>query len=313
MSNLSPQRPAMDPVLLAKLTGRLGDRATIEKLCASLSEVYGEFLPDIFKSETGLDIAVAYLGCSSGYKNDLIADLDTNVTLVEATLRNWSQNITFACGNSFVITLMENLLGAASDTIEQPADRSLSVIELELAVMVFEKIANVFRSAVNAPGGFEPNLEPPHPHEFRAHASSDTPDEFASAINMSITLSGITSEFSVIVPQGPLLKTQISAPKATNQSTKSTQWTEQLTEQVHRSHVTLDAKIRLQDLTLRTISKLAPGDVIPFRDTGDVRVEVSANSKELYVCEFGRSGENYTVRVKDTISSDDELIRHLMN
>jgi flagellar motor switch protein FliM len=55
------------------------------------------------------------------------------------------------------------------------------------------------------------------------------------------------------------------------------------------------------------------GDVIPFRDHGDVRVEVSANSKELYVCEFGRSGENYMVRVKDTMNSDDELIRHLMN
>jgi flagellar motor switch protein FliM len=69
----------------------------------------------------------------------------------------------------------------------------------------------------------------------------------------------------------------------------------------------------LQDLTLRTISKLAAGDVIPFHDSGDVRVDVSANSRDLYVCEFGRSGENYTVRVKDTINSDDELIRHLMN
>ena len=41
--------------------------------------------------------------------------------------------------------------------------------------------------------------------------------------------------------------------------------------------------------------------------------EVSANSRELYVCEFGRSGDNYMVRVKDTMNSDDELIRHLMN
>ena len=114
MRNAFLQRPAMDPVLLAKLTGCLGDKATVEKLCASLSDVYSAFLPDIFKSETGLDVSVAYLGCRSGYKNDLIADLDANVTLVDATLRNWSQNITFACGNSFVIALMESLLGAAT-------------------------------------------------------------------------------------------------------------------------------------------------------------------------------------------------------
>lgn len=77
--------------------------------------------------------------------------------------------------------------------------------------------------------------------------------------------------------------------------------------------MTLEARIRLQSLTLDTISRLAVGDVIPFMDTSDVQVEVSANSKDLYVCEFGRSGENYTVRVKDTVNSDDELLRHLMN
>jgi len=313
MNNVALEKPAMNAALLAKLTGRLGDKATIEKLCAAFADVFIEFMPDMFKSETGLDVTIAYLGCDSGYKNDLIANLGSNSTLVDATLRNWSQDITLACGNGFVITLMESLLGAAPETIEPPADRLLSAIELELAVMVFDKIAGVLRSAVNAPGGFEPALELPHALENRAKAAEDKQDEFAAAINMSITLAGITSEFSLIVLQQALLKTQISAPKAKNQSSKSAAWTEQISEQVRRSQVTLEAKIRLQDLTLRTISKLAAGDVIPFRDLGDVRVEVSANSKELYVCEFGRAGENYTVRVKDTMSSDDELIRHLMN
>jgi flagellar motor switch protein FliM len=303
----------MDDALLAKLTGRLGDKVTVEKLCSAFGEVYSVFLPDIIKSETNLDVAVSYLGCDSGYKNDLIANIGDSFTLVDATLRNWSQNITFACGNSFVITLMEHLLGVSPETVEQPADRVLSVIEMELAVMVFEKIASVLRSAVNAPGGFEPILEPPHAHDLRAKPSDDKADEFAAAINMSITLSGVISEFSLIVPQAALLKTTVTAPKAKNQSPKSAEWAEQMSEQVRRSHVTLEAKIRLQDLTLRTISKLAPGDVIPFLDHGDVRVDVSANSKELYVCEFGRSGENYTVRVKDTINLNDELIRHLMN
>ena len=40
---------------------------------------------------------------------------------------------------------------------------------------------------------------------------------------------------------------------------------------------------------------------------------LDANGKDLYVGEFGKSGENYVVRVKDTINSDDELLRHLLN
>lgn len=314
MSNASHDKPAMDPALLAKLTGGLGDRGRVAKICSSFGEVYSEFFPDVIKSETGLDVTVNYLGCEIGYKNHLIDDLSANVTLVDAVLRNWSQNITFACGNGFVITLMEHLLGATADTIEEPADRLLSVIELDLAVMIFDKIAKVLRSAVNALGGFELSLSAPHAHDTRARPPEDRPDEFAAAINMSITLAGIVSEFSLIVPQTALLKTNVTPPKPKRQAaSKSPEWTEQLGDQVRRSHVTLEAKIRLQDLTLRTISKLMVGDVIPFRDREDVRVEVSANSKELYVCEFGRSGENYMVRVKDTMNSDDELIRHLMN
>ncbi|MBY5467457.1 flagellar motor switch protein FliM [Rhizobium leguminosarum bv. trifolii] len=314
MSNASHDKPTMDPALLAKLTGGLGDRGRVAKICSSFGEIYSEFFPDVIKSETGLDVTVNYLGCEIGYKNHLIDDLSANVTLVDATLRNWSQNITLACGNGFVITLMEHLLGATANTIEEPADRMLSIIELDLAVMVFDKIAKVLRSAVNAPGGFEPSLSAPHAHDMRARPQEDRPDEFAAAINMSIALAGIVSEFSLIVPQTALLKTKVTPPKPKRQaSSNSAEWTEQLGDQVRRSHVTLEAKIRLQDLTLRTISKLMVGDVIPFRDHGDVRVEVSANSKELYVCEFGRSGENYMVRVKDTMNSDDELIRHLMN
>lgn len=313
MSNASHDDRKMDPALLAKLTGGLGDRGRVARLCSAFGEIYSEFLPDIIKSETGLDVTVGYLGCEIGYKNHLIEDLGGNVTLVDASLRNWSANITLACGNGFVITLMEHLLGATAETIEEPAARILSIIELDLAVMVFDKIANVLRSAVNAPGGFEPALSQPHARSARAKPPEDRPDEFAAAINMSIKLGNITSDFSLLVPQTALLRTKVSPPKPKKQPGKSTEWTEQIGDQVRRSQVTLEAKIRLQDLTLRTISKLMAGDVIPFRDHDDVRVEVCANSKELYVCEFGRSGENYMVRVKDTMNSDDELIRHLMN
>jgi flagellar motor switch protein FliM len=313
MSNASHDNRKIDPALLAKLTGGLGDRGSVSRLCSAFGDIYSEFLPDIIKSETGLDVTVGYLGCEIGYKNHLIEDLGGNMTLVDASLRNWSPNITLACGNGFVITLMEHLLGATAETIEEPADRILSVIELDLAVMVFDKIANVLRSAVNAPGGFEPSLSAPYACDARAKPPEDRPDEFAAAINMSIKLGNITSEFSLVVPQAALLKTKVSPPKPKKQPGKSAEWTEQIGDQVRRSQVTLEARIRLQDLTLRTISKLMAGDVIPFRDSDDVRVEVSANSKELYVCEFGRSGDSYMVRVKDTVNSDDELIRHLMN
>lgn len=305
---------AMDRTLFAKLTGNLGDEAMLAKIGTAFAQVYAEFLPDVIKSETGLDIGIAYAGCQSGLMRDLVAGLGGNHALVNASLRNWSPKFVLGCGAGFIMTLMEHMLGARPEDMEAAVARPLSVIELDLSVMAFDKIANVLRSAVNAPGGFEPYLDLPYNVEETLTSITDDSDEFAAAIAMTISLGKSISQIVIIVPQRDLLRTVVSSPRAKSPTGASQTWTDQLSEQVRRSQVTLEARVHLQSLTLDTISRLAVGDVIPFMDnTGDVRVEVSANSKDLYICEFGRSGENYTVRVKDNVNSDDELLRHLMN
>ncbi|NBB48599.1 flagellar motor switch protein FliM [Rhizobium sp. CRIBSB] len=311
---ISEKAPGMDRALLAKLTGGLGDSKTLQKLCADFGQLYVEFLPDVFHSETGLSMQVHYNGHESGLMTDLLADLGDNVSFADGQLRNWSPNFVLGCGNGFVITLMENLLGALPETIQEPIERPLSQIELDLAVMVFDKIANVLRSGVNAQGGFEPLLEKAHNAEDRLKPDEDHVDEYAATVKLGITLGTVTSEFYLVIPQKALLKTTVTMPKSKNQAGKSKkEWQEQIAEQVRRSQVTLEARIRLDSLTLATVSRLIAGDVIPFRDKEDVMVDVSANGKNLYRCEFGRAGENYTVRVKDNVSSEDEILKHLMS
>ncbi len=315
MSDTSTQTPpAMDRALLAMLTGGLGDAKSLQRLCGEFGQLYTEFLPDVFHSETGLTMQVHYNGHESGLMLDLIAELGDNVAFSDGQLRNWSPNFVLACGNSFIITLMENLLGALPETIQEPIERPLSQIELDLSAMVFDKIANVLRSGVNAAGGFEPLLEKAHNAEDRAKPEEDHVDEYAVTVKMGITLGTVTSEFYLIIPQKALLKTIVTIPKSKNQAGRSRkEWQEQIAEQVRRSQVTLEARVRLESLTLATVSRLVAGDVIAFRDKGDVMVDVSANGKDLYRCEFGRAGDRYTVRVKDNVSSEDEILKHLMS
>ena len=304
--------PAIDPALLARLTGALGDKARLERICGDFGKLYAEFLPDIFHSETGFSLEVHYLSHETGLMQDLISNLGENYTLSDASLRNWCPNFVVGCGNGFVITLMENMLGAVSDSIGQPVERKLSDIELDLAVMVLDRIGDVLHSGINAAGGFQPLIEKPVNAENRPAPEPDAPDIYAAMIKLEITLGNVTSEFALIVPQKTLLKTKVTLPKSKGASGRSKEWSDNIAEQVRRSQVTLEARIRLESLTLGTISRLAPGDVISFAQVGDVTVDVSANGKELYSCEFGRSGENYTVRVKDNVTTDDEILRHLM-
>ncbi|WP_077549184.1 FliM/FliN family flagellar motor switch protein [Pseudorhizobium flavum] len=303
----------IDFALLARLTGGLGDRKTIEKISADFGRLYADFLPDVFNSETGISIDVTYTGCSSGLMTDLVTDLGDTLTLADGSLRNWSPNFVLACGNSFIIALMERMLGALPETIEQPFERPLSEIELDLAQMVLGKMGEVLRSGVNAQGGFEAILERSHNFEDRPQPDEAIPAEFGVAIRLAIEIGKVTSELALVIPQRAFLKTKVVMPKAKGQSSKTKEeWHERITEQVRRSHVTLEARVRLQTLTLGTISRLAAGDVIAFQDKKDVTVQVRANGMDMYACELGRSGERYTVRVKDNISTDDEILDHLM-
>ena len=304
--------PAMDPIILARLTGKLGDEATVSKLCASLGDVFAEFLPDMLESELGFEVAVSYAGFETGRYGPLVHGLGGAMAVCDASLRDWCDRFTLICDSPMIITLVENMLGAVSDSIEDPEARPLSKIELDLAAMMFDRISSVLKTAVGGANGFEPILGPAHNAEARKAAEDGTDETFVAMVNMAVGIGPVLSTFHVVIPQGVLLKSTIAAPKPANAPRTRVEWSEQLGEQVRRSKVTLEARIRLEAQTLDAISRLQAGDVIPFNESGDVRVEVNANGRNLYVCEFGRSGARYTVRVKDTYGSEDDLLQHII-
>lgn len=305
--------PAMDRAILARLTGHLGDRKTIARTGSEIGQIYCDFLPDIFHSETGIDIELTYESTTSGLMSDLIADLGDGFAISDCSLRNWAQYFVLGSGNTFIMALMERMLGAAPDTIEQPVSRPLTTMELELASIVMGRIAGVLRSSINAAGGFEPAIESPRNSTGRVALDDRIGGVFGLAIRLGVLIGKVRTSIVLVLPQRTVLRSTITAPGASVQNSRKRQeWVDLITEQVKRSQVTLQARIRLQKMTLRNLSRLVEGDVIAFRDKEEVSAEVSANGRDMYRCEFGRSGEHYMVRVKDNISTDDEILRHLM-
>jgi len=302
----------MDPTVLARLTGKLGDQATISRLCASLGEVFADFLPDMLESELGFEVAVSYAGFATGKYGEVTNGLGGAMAFCDASLRDWCEHFTLICDSPLIITLVENMLGAVSNSIEDPEPRPLSKIELDLAAMMFDRISGVLKTAVRGANGFEPFLGPAHNAETRKAAEDGSDDTFVAMVNMAVGIGPVLSTFHVVVPQEVLLKSTVTAPTPANAPKTRAEWSEQLGEQVRRSKVTLGARIPLEAPALDTISRLQAGGIIPFNEAGDVRVEVNANGRNLYVCEFGRSGARYTVRVKDTYGSEDDLLQHII-
>lgn len=305
--------PKMDDVVLARLTGGLGDKKMLARRGAEIGNLYAALLADMFRAEAGLEVEVAYSDSQSGLMHDLVSGLDEFCCVARGGLRNWCPDFVLACGNDLPIAVMAKMLGAENEDMEATEERPLSKIELDVATQIIGQIAGVLQAGVNAPGGFEPVMDEPANRPDFAPLDAKVAAEFGLAVRMVVKLARVTSYLVVIIPQRSLLKTKITVPVAAGQMKKAdTAWFDTLASQVKKSQATLTAHIKLQPLTLRTISRLMAGDVIPFLDHEEVHVEVAANGKEIYACEFGRWGENYTVRVKDNISSDEETLRHLM-
>lgn len=304
--------PAFDPTLLARMTGELGDATTLERICSELSAAYIEYLPDVFHSETGFKIEIRFASMKTGLKEDLLRSLPETVALCDASLRGWCPEFTMGCGSAFVMTLVEAMLGAPPELIEPPTERILSKIELDLTEMIFSKVANVLRTAVSTGGNFEPVLGHPYNAGDRPKPPEGYRDPNAVLLSFFLNFGKTESLIHVAVPQRNLLKTKVTTAKSAAAGRAKKEWTDQIKEQVQRSQVSVEARINLQAQTLGIISKLQVGDVIPFEDLGDVKVQVNANGKELYFGEFGRSGTRYTVRVTDTYSTESDLLEHLI-
>jgi flagellar motor switch protein FliM len=303
----------MESKLLSLLTGELGSQHKVAKISADIGHVLSTFLSDLIELETKLNFKFAYDGCVTGLKSELIHDLDEFQVLVDGELKNWSNDFTIACNSQVTTAMVECMLGGDPDAIVEPESRPASAIELEMAPMFINKIAQVLKSAVNAPGNYEPILTKPYNAENRPKPDDGYIDMYATSIRMKVEFGSMVSEFSIIVPQKALLKTDVKVPMPAMSANRTPEgWAEKIQDKVRKSDVRVEARIHLTPLKLGTISRLQPGDVIPFLDSGDVSVEVSANGRELYRCEFGRSGEQYTVRVRDTAGTEKSLIQQLI-
>ena len=90
------------------------------------------------------------------------------------------------------------------------------------------------------------------------------------------------------------------------------QWRQRFSEEVMRSGVELQATMPLARMTLGQITGLQVGQVIEFEGEAQSQAKLSARQKTLFVCEFGKLGQNYTVRVRHPFDAGHDIIEGLV-
>ncbi len=207
---------------------------------------------------------------------------------------------------------VSTLFGGDPDLTVTPIERPLSPTEVEVASMAFEEVAK----AINGSGARAFEFRMPLPFaitgaELRKFVIRDGP---AVRVSFSVASKTTSGSLSLTMPQRVLLKHRSDGAQfvAGAPAAAETEWRERFNEEVMRSAVSLEATMPLASMTLGELSTIQLGQIIEFEESAQSSARLSSRNKTLFVCEFGKLGQNYTVRIRHPFDAGKDLIEGLM-
>lgn len=296
----------IDAELIARMTGRLGDRQTVEQKAGTLAAALCGPLAEAIRETTGLAVAISRNTVETGMRSGFEKKGFGKLVSCPASIQGWCFDFALTTSPELAIAFAESLLGGGADAV---AKRPLSAVELDISIVLFEQVVSALKRLVGADTAAAstgaPSMAAPREEEDEA------PDVHAVLVTLQVAIGRTVAPLSLLLPQAAVLKTDIvlPEPEAARPVHKVSDWTDRLSRQVSRSDVTLKAHIRLEPTTLGGIARLRPGDVLAFAGDREVSVRLEANGREVGWCELGRSGSRYMLRLKPAESLEDELLR----
>jgi flagellar motor switch protein FliM len=95
-------------------------------------------------------------------------------------------------------------------------------------------------------------------------------------------------------------------------SAEAKAWRSRFNEEVMRSKVELKATVPLMKVPLGELAQLQVGQVLELDENARSETRLSARGRTVFVCEFGKLGQHYTVRVRQPFDARQEVLDGLL-
>ena len=296
-------------LILERLLGDTGEPDKVKAAARSLAE---RSLPAIMQGlEEGLGIsATLEVAEVELIRFAQARPMDSNHAITIAASASSPDALVLSIDTEAIALTVSALFGGDPSEPAAPITRSLSPLELDVATRVFGQLAQ----AVNGSGERAFDLRLPVPLAFTGtemarHMLRDGP---AVRVVFSIATPASRGAISLTMPERVLLKHRGGTGRQSPEAAQTADWRTRFSEEVMRSAVTLDATMPLSKLTLGQIAGFAPGQVIELDEGAQVNARLSARDRTLFVCEFGKLGQNYTVRIRHPYDAGQDFIDGLM-
>lgn len=255
----------------------------------------------------GMELADIELG---RYGDALSGSSETNaVAIVQSAIS--PDALLLDLDPSAMSMLVSAFFGADPELAPARIERPLSQIELEIATTTFQEVAEAF----NGSGARSLKLRLPMPMAFsgpeiRKQVLRDGP---SVRIVFRLTSLRTSGRLSITMPQRVLLSPRDEKAAEVEAPVDENAWSERLGEEVRKSSVTLDAVVPLSQMTLGALAALQVGQILEIPAAAQSTTRLSARNKTLFVCEFGKLGQNYSVRIKHPFDESQDFVDRLLS
>lgn len=224
---------------------------------------------------------------------------------------SWASKLVFVADRDFAFTAVDLLFGASEDATPFVSSRPFTAIELQLVDKVFRTLVMALDHAFS--GGMSSLFkvtDVTNPDRFNEET---IPDNRVTACRIALKALGRTGTLTIIFPRSSYqgmheaLVRLLQAPS--NQT--DPEWAKRMRAEVTRSKVAVEAYIEQGKMTLEQIGLLAPGQIIRLPVGAFDSVRLQSGGQPLFNCALGKSGNAFTVRIKDPVDSEEDFINDL--
>ncbi|WP_127600348.1 FliM/FliN family flagellar motor switch protein [Nitratireductor alexandrii] len=237
-----------------------------------------------------------------------IGDAGPHDAVVVAASANSPDALVIRVDPLAIAVFINALFGAEPDAAPQAIDRDLSSLERDVAGLIVQQVATAFNGFGQRALQVRFPLPPVQSGEgLHKIVLRDGP---AVKIEFLVETDPQPGRVVVTMPQRILLRPreEAGADETAQPGGRGDDWSARFSEEVMRSKVTLQATMPLARMSLGAIAQLKQGQTIALAADATAQATLASKNKTLFVCEFGRLGQHYTVRIKSPWNTEEELI-----
>ncbi|PLP56951.1 flagellar motor switch protein FliM [Mesorhizobium loti] len=296
-------------LMIERLVGDSGEASHVIGAGRSMGERIVSPLQKRFSGEIGAQVTIDLRAVEVSRTTQARSHAGDNFAMTVVPSMVSSDALTMVMDAQAVAVMVCALFGGDPEAAISPIERDLSPLEADVATLVFEEIAQ----ALNGSGKRSLDLRFPVPRAMSGQEARRRVLRDGAAVRLVFGLSTPTESgtITVMIPQRVLL-VQRNGAVADEETSSQSEWHERFSEEVMRSAVSLEATMPLAKMTLRDLARLHVGQVLDIEENAQSQAQLSARNKTLFVCEFGKLGQNYTVRIKQPFDAGQDFIDGLM-